>query len=227
MEPSILRNLLLGLGLLPGLLPGLLLMVSGGLALSGCSSTGNDAAGKDTRNKLLVSVRDQRMMLLRDGKPIKTYPISTSKFGLGSQVGSNRTPLGSMEIARKIGDGQPMGMVFKGRRPTGEILEANAPGRDPIVSRILWLNGKDRHNRNTFSRLIYIHGTPEEWRLGRPASYGCIRMGMRDVVDLYNRVGEGAEVTVIRESLLHARKGRGNTRERLGDPDHLGFALSE
>jgi len=166
-------------------------------------------------------------MLLRDGKPIKTYPISTSKFGLGSQVGSNRTPLGSMEIARKIGDGQPMGMVFKGRRPTGEILEANAPGRDPIVSRILWLNGKDRHNRNTFSRLIYIHGTPEEWRLGRPASYGCIRMGMRDVVDLYNRVGEGAEVTVIRESLLHARKGRGNTRERLGDPDHLGFALSE
>jgi lipoprotein-anchoring transpeptidase ErfK/SrfK len=75
-----------------------------------------------------------------------------------------------MEMARKIADGQPMGMVFKARRATSEILEANAPGRDPIVSRILWLNGKDRHNSNTFGRFIYIHGTPEGWRLGRPAS---------------------------------------------------------
>ncbi|MBK1633124.1 hypothetical protein CKO31_20690 [Thiohalocapsa halophila] len=176
---------------------------------------------------MLVSVQDQRMLLLRDGKPVKLYPVSTSKFGLGSRAGSNRTPLGTMEIARKIGDGQPMGMVFKGRRPTGEILEANAPGRDPIVSRILWLNGKDRHNSNTFSRFIYIHGTPEEWRLGRPASYGCIRMGIRDVVDLYNRVGEGAEVRVIRESLLHIRDDRDYARKRLRSATHLSFASSD
>ena len=216
MKPTILRNVFLGL-----------LVVAGGYVLTGCSSTGHDATGKDNRNKLLVSVSDQRLLLLRDGKPVKSYPVSTSKFGLGSRAGSNRTPLGNMEIARKIGDGQPIGMVFKGRRPTGEILTANAPGRDPIVSRILWLHGKDRHNSNTFSRLIYIHGTAEEWRLGRPASYGCIRMGIRDVVDLYNRVGEGAEVRVIRESLLHTREDRHYTRKRLGDAGHLEFASSD
>ncbi|MGB5834667.1 MAG: L,D-transpeptidase [Thiohalocapsa sp.] len=196
MNPFTLRNRVFGL-----------LVVAVALALNACS-TGKDTIGGDTRNKLLISVEDQRLLLLRDGKPIKHYPISTSKFGLGSQPDSNRTPLGRMEIARKIGAGQPEGMIFKGRRPTGEILRANTPGRDPIVSRILWLNGKDRHNRNTFRRLIYIHGTSEEWRLGRPASYGCIRMGMQDVIDLYNRVGEGADVKVIRGSLLHTREGR-------------------
>lgn len=157
---------------------------------------------------MYVSVADQRMLLVTDGKPVKSYPISTSKFGIGSQNGSNRTPLGRMEVARKIGDGAPAGMVFKSRRPTGEVLRPNAPGRDPIVSRILWLNGTETHNRNTFNRLVYIHGTPEENRLGTPASYGCIRMGMRDVVDLYNRVGEGAEVRVMRGSLLETSAGR-------------------
>jgi lipoprotein-anchoring transpeptidase ErfK/SrfK len=202
MNPVIVRHVFLGL-----------LLVASGLALNGCS-TAPVSTGKDTRNKLLVSVRDQRMLLVHDGKPVKRYVVSTSKFGVGSAPDSYRTPLGRMEIAKKIGDGQPLGMVFKGRRPTGEILRANAPGRDPVVSRVLWLNGKDRHNSNTFRRLIYIHGTPEEWRLGRPASYGCIRMGMRDVIDLYNRVGEGAEVTVIRESLLQTPEGRDYARKR-------------
>jgi len=196
MNPIAPRNLVFGL-----------LLVAAALALNGCS-TGRDTIGKDTRNKMLVSVGDQRLLLLRDGKPVKSYPVSTSKFGLGSQQDSNRTPLGRMEVARKIGDGQPAGMVFKGRRPTGEVIAPNAPGRDPIVGRILWLDGKDHHNRNTFRRMIYIHGTPEESRLGRPASYGCIRMGMQDVVDLYNRVGEGAEVTVIQDPLLQTREGR-------------------
>ena len=189
----------------------LLLLCIGALALGGCG-TGSDirptAVGKDTQNKLLVSVRDQRLLLLRDDKPVKSYVISTSKFGLGTQPGSYRTPLGRMEIAKKIGDGYPPGMVFKGRRPTGEVIQANAPQRDPIVSRILWLNGREPHNRNTFQRFIYIHGTAEEWRLGKPASYGCIRMGMNDVVDLYNRVGEGAEVIVMRDSLLDTPQGR-------------------
>ena len=127
-----------------------------------------------------------------------------------------------MEIAQKIGDGQPEGMVFKGRRPTGEILMPNMPGRDPVVSRILWLDGTDQHNRNTFRRMIYIHGTPEEWRLGRPASYGCIRMGMRDVVDLYNQVGEGAEVRVILGSLPQTTEARKYASQRPGDAKYLG-----
>lgn len=203
-----------------------LLLVTAALAFGGCGSSAKVTAGKDTRHKMLVSVTDQRMLLLRDGRPIKSYPISTSKFGLGSQEGSYRTPLGSMEIARKIGDGQPKGMVFKGRRPTGEILGPNAAGRDPIVSRILWLDGKDHHNRNTFHRFIYIHGTPEEWRLGRPASYGCIRMGMEDVIDLYNRVGEGAQVKVMRESLFQSPEVQQYARRHLGDTAHQGLALA-
>lgn len=184
------------------LLAGSLLVTAASLSLSSCGSS------RDDRNQMLVSVRDQRMLLVRDGKPVKSYVVSTSKFGLGSKNGSNHTPLGRMEVARKIGSGAPTGMVFKTRRPTGEVLKPNQPGRDPIVSRILWLNGKEGHNRNTFGRCIYIHGTPEEYRLGTPASYGCIRMGMRDVVDLYNRVGEGAQVHVMRGSLLDTSAGR-------------------
>lgn len=193
-----------------------LLLVPGSLLLSSCGT------GKDNRNQMLVSVRDQRMLLVRDGQPVKSYTISTSKFGLGSRSGSNCTPLGRMEVAKKIGDGAPTGMVFKSRRATGEVLKPNAPGRDPIVSRILWLNGTEGHNRNTFGRLIYIHGTPEEWRLGTPASYGCIRMGMRDVVDLYNRVGEGAEVQVLRGSLLNTAEGRAYA-QRYGTDRLLGM----
>jgi lipoprotein-anchoring transpeptidase ErfK/SrfK len=155
----------------------------------------------DSNNKMIVSVRDQKMLLVRNGEPIKAYKISTSKFGLGDQPGSNRTPLGRMKVAKKIGSGSPPGAVFKSRRPTGEVLKPNAPGRDPIVSRILWLAGTDSNNRNAFRRFIYIHGTPEMNRLGTPASYGCIRMGCRDIVDLYDRVGQGADVYVVRGSL--------------------------
>ncbi len=155
----------------------------------------------DNRNKMIVSVRDQKMLLVCDGKPVKAYKISTSKFGIGDQPGSNRTPIGKMKVARKIGCGQPAGAVFKSRRPTGEVIKPNAPGRDPIVSRILWLTGTDSNNRNTYRRYIYIHGTPEVNRLGTPASYGCIRMGTKDVVDLYDRVGTGADVYVTRGSL--------------------------
>lgn len=165
------------------------------LTLSGCGPT------VDSRNKMVVSVRDQKLLLLRDGKPIKTYAISTSKFGVGDVPNSNRTPLGRMQIAKKIGNGQPPGAVFKSRNPTGEVIQPNAPGRDPIVSRILWLTGTQSENRNAFRRFIYIHGTPEHSRLGSPASYGCIRMGSKDVVDLYNRVGTGADVYVIRGAL--------------------------
>ena len=162
----------------------------------------------DRDNPMVVSVRDQKMLLIKDGKPVKAYPVSTSKFGLGSQRGSNRTPLGTHVIAKKIGDGAPVGAVFKSRRRTGAIVPPNSPGRDPIVTRILWLSGRDSHNRNTFGRCVYIHGTPAEDKIGRPASYGCIRMTSKDVIDLYRRVGVGATVKIIRSSLDTTSAGR-------------------
>lgn len=162
--------------------------------------------GRDTRNKVIVSVSDQQMLLVRDGQPVKTYKVSTSKFGLGDKPGSNRTPLGHMRVAKKVGCHAPQGAVFKSRKPTGEVIKPNSPGRDPIVTRILWLKGLEDRNHNAFKRTIYIHGTPEEKRLGQPASYGCIRMSSRDVADLYNRVGYGADVFIIRGSIQNGHR---------------------
>ncbi len=159
------------------------------------------ASLKPKGDELVVSVSDQRLVLLNDGVPVKSYPVSTSKFGLGSRSRSYKTPLGEMYVHQKIGDGATSGTVFKSRRPTGEVLRPNAPGRDPIVSRILWLEGKERSNHNTRERMIYIHGTPEERTIGRPASYGCIRMKSRDVIDLYDRIPVGADVSVKRRHL--------------------------
>lgn len=151
----------------------------------------------DTRHQLIVSAADQRMVLLRDNQPLRVYPVSTSKFGLGDTPGSYGTPLGKMRIREKIGHGMPPGAVFKSRVPTGEILRVDAPGRDPIVTRILWLEGLEPDNRNTFSRYIYIHGTPEERNIGLPVSYGCIRMRSQDVIELFDTVGKQALVHVI------------------------------
>ena len=184
---------------MPRLLPPAVLGLLGCLIFSSCGSS--SFLGRDTRNKMIVSVHDQKMLLVRDGKPVKTYKVSTSKFGVGDTPNSNRTPLGHMRVAKKIGHNAPLGSVFKNRRSTGEILKPNAPGRDPVVTRILWLKGQEDRNRNAFRRTIYIHGTPEERRLGAPSSYGCIRMSSRDVADLYDRIGYGADVFVIRGSI--------------------------
>ena len=136
------------------------------------------------------------MALLEDGAPLATYPVSTSKFGLGDFPGSSGTPLGALEVAQKIGGGAPSGAVFKDRRRTGEIVLPDAPGRDPIVSRILWLRGREPQNALAYSRYIYIHGTPEERNIGLPVSYGCIRMRSRDVIELFDIVGNGAQVMI-------------------------------
>jgi lipoprotein-anchoring transpeptidase ErfK/SrfK len=163
---------------------------------------------RDLKNKMVISVRDQKILVVNNEEPIKAYPISTSRFGLGSQSGSYRTPLGNHVIAKKIGKGAPKGAVFKSRRQTGVILKPNAKGRDPIVTRILWLSGKESHNLNTYRRFIYIHGTPVEKQIGRPVSYGCIRMKSKDIIDLYHRVSEGTEVKIIRGSLSTTPAGR-------------------
>jgi lipoprotein-anchoring transpeptidase ErfK/SrfK len=155
----------------------------------------------DTRHRIVVSIPEQKLALLDNGALIATYPISTSKFAIGDAPGSRATPLGELEIAKKIGDTAPSGMVFKDRRATGEILAPDAPGRDPIVTRILWLRGLEAQNGNAYSRYIYIHGTPEERNIGTRASFGCIRMRSRDVIQLYNIVGPQARVTILNAPL--------------------------
>ena len=141
------------------------------------------------------------MALLEDGAPLATYPVSTSKFGLGDLPGTSWTPLGKLEIAKKIGDGAPSGMAFKDRRPTGEIVPPDSPGRDIIVTRILWLKGDEAQNSRAYSRYIYIHGTPEERNIGLPVSYGCVRMRSADVIELFNTVGRGAKVEIANQPL--------------------------
>lgn len=169
-----------------------LVAVTAALFGSSCKS-----ARKDNHHEMVVSVRNQSMAVLRDGKLVAYYPVSTSKYGLGDKKGSYRTPTGEMQVVQKIGDDAPSGAVFKSRQRTGEVLKPNAPGRDPIVSRILWVKGLEKENQNAYSRFIYIHGTPEERNIGKACSYGCIRMTSQDVIDLYERVGVGAKLNVV------------------------------
>lgn len=146
---------------------------------------------------VIVSVADQKLVLWRAGAEIARFPISTSRFGLGDRYGSYATPLGTLQVAAKIGQGVREGTVFKERRPTQEILEPNAPGRDPIVTRIVWLRGLEPQNANSYSRYIYIHGTPEEKLLGSPVSWGCVRMASKDVVKLFESIDVGTRVEIL------------------------------
>src|SRR5207249_894530 len=164
----------------------------------------SSCAAPDAQHHIVISTREEKLALLNRGNLIAVYPVSTSKFGLGDWPGSSCTPLGKLEIAKKIGDQAPSGAVFKDRRRTGEIVAPDSPGRDPIVTRILWLRGREAQNGNAFDRNIYIHGTPEEWNIGLPASYGCIRMRSSDIIILYEIVGRGAEVTIVDEPLASA-----------------------
>ncbi len=150
----------------------------------------------DIYHTVVISVPDQKMVVFENGIETARYPVSTSRYGVGDSSGSYATPLGALEVAEKIGQNMPVGAVFKARRATGEILPPNAAGRDPIVTRILWLRGLESGNRNAYDRAIYIHGTPVERLIGRPASYGCVRMRSRDIVQLFNIVGVGARINI-------------------------------
>ena len=152
-----------------------------------------------------VSLEDQRLDLLEDGGLLKTYLVSTSKRGAGEATDSFQTPRGRHVIRAKIGQGEPPGTVFKGRRQTGEIysekLAAQSPERDWVLSRILWLSGTELgRNRlgtvDSMRRYIYIHGTPEAEKLGTPASLGCIRMSNADVIELFDLVEPGTVVDI-------------------------------
>jgi lipoprotein-anchoring transpeptidase ErfK/SrfK len=164
-------------------------------------------AAPDTQHRIVISTREQKLAVLDRGSLMAIYPVSTSKFGLGDWPGSSCTPLGKLEIAEKIGDYAPPGAVFKDRRRTGEIVPTDSPGRDPIVTRILWLRGRELQNANAFARDIYIHGTPEERNIGLPVSYGCIRMRSRDIINLYEIVGRGAEVMIVNSPLANVIPG--------------------
>jgi lipoprotein-anchoring transpeptidase ErfK/SrfK len=177
------------------------------LAVTLIAASITSCVAPDMRHQIVISARDQKLALLDRGNVMAIYPVSTSKFGLGDWQRSSYTPLGKLQIAKKIGDNAPPGAVFKDRRRTGEIVLPDSPGRDPIVTRILWLRGLEPQNANAFSRYIYIHGTPEERFTGMPASYGCIRMRSNDIISLYENVGVGAEVTIVDKPLADAVPG--------------------
>jgi lipoprotein-anchoring transpeptidase ErfK/SrfK len=154
---------------------------------------------------LLVSLAGQTLTFVRDGKTEKTYVVSTSKHGAGELHGSFKTPRGRHIVRAKIGGGAPLNAVFRGRRPTGEVysaeLERAQPGRDWILTRILWLSGTEiGRNRlgsvDTMRRYVYIHGTPDTEPLGVPGSIGCIRMANADVVELFDAVPVGTVVDI-------------------------------
>jgi lipoprotein-anchoring transpeptidase ErfK/SrfK len=162
----------------------------------------------DAFHSLIVSIRDQKLMLLENGGRVAIYPVSTSKYGVGDSRGRMTTPLGHLIVAKKIGDKAPVGAVFHHRLWTGEILQANTPGRDPVTTRIIWLSGLEPQNAHAFNRCIYIHGTPEEKTIGHPASYGCVRMKASDVALLYDQIPIGALVQIIPDGLPKVPKAR-------------------
>jgi L,D-transpeptidase YbiS len=163
-----------------------------------------DRSGKDTVS-LQVSLAAQTLTLARGGAAVKTYRVSTSKHGAGEVHGSFKTPRGRHIVRAKIGAGAPLNAVFRGRRATGEVyspeLARAQPGRDWILTRILWLSGteigRNRLGRvDTMRRYIYIHGAPDSEPLGVPGSIGCIRMANRDVVELFDLVEAGTVVEI-------------------------------
>jgi hypothetical protein len=151
---------------------------------------------------LVVSVGQQRLGLFRDGALAADWPVSTSRFGVGSQMNSYKTPLGLHRIAEKIGAGMPLDTVFKGRKPvTHHSSLVVPPTGDLIMSRILWLDGCERGlNRggdmDSHARYIYIHGTAHEDRIGTPDSHGCVRMRNADIAVLFGLIEVGTPVFI-------------------------------
>ncbi len=162
--------------------------------------------GQQGSHFIRVSVAEQKLHLYGEGELIKSYPVSTSRYGTGSESGSYKTPAGLHRVARKIGDGALVGSVFRGRVRTGEVTEIYYDGRssdgDYILTRILRLEGLEPginkgEEVDSYSRFIYIHGTKEEGLIGRPVSRGCVRMRNEDVIELFNIVEEGTLVEII------------------------------
>lgn len=199
------------------LLAGILVMMAcfAGGAAAGELPAAVQAAADEIRDRqnhagrpfVVVSIDQQRLYLFRSAGEPQAFPVSTSRFGVGSEAGSNKTPTGLHRVAHKFGDGAPRGMVFKARRATGEVVplitEPKDVPEDLVTTRILWLEGlQSGLNRgqgvDSFRRYIYIHGTQEEGLVGQPASHGCVRMLNDDVIRVFERLPEGALVSIIR-----------------------------
>jgi lipoprotein-anchoring transpeptidase ErfK/SrfK len=159
-----------------------------------------------SERRILIDLGRQRLELREGERVLGSWPVSTAAAGAGERDGSECTPRGRHAVHARIGDGQPEGAVFVGRRPTGEVCTPEAvraePGRDWILTRILWLEGLEPgRNRgagvDTRERHVYVHGTPDEASLGTPASHGCIRMRNADVVALFDQVEVGTPVEIF------------------------------
>jgi lipoprotein-anchoring transpeptidase ErfK/SrfK len=148
-----------------------------------------------SRTSIHISVRDQQLTVKEDETAIRTYPVSTSRFGIGTEQGSLKTPTGRFRVAEKIGGDTPPGTIFQSRVPL-KPDDPRPPTEDLVMSRILWLDGLDEHNANTRERFIYIHGTKHEGKIGSPASCGCIRMRNADVVELFDLVDHDTPVII-------------------------------
>lgn len=149
-----------------------------------------------THPRLEVCIGTQRLRLLDDALFVKEWACSTSKFGIGFTPGSHKTPLGQFVVKEKHGEGADSGTIFKSRKPVGHWAPGMETQSDLVLTRILWLDGTEPRNANTFGRYIYIHGTNNEISLGRPASHGCVRMRNQEVIELFDLVPVGTPVSI-------------------------------
>lgn len=147
--------------------------------------------------KLIVRTDLQIAELWEDSHKVASFPVSTAKNGTGCVEGSFCTPTGKFRVAEKIGDGLPEGAVLKSRQPTGEIWMGQPRAEDMILTRVLWLDGAEEHNKNTKARYIYLHGTNQEDQIGAPASHGCVRFRNKDIITVFDFLAEGAEVEIL------------------------------
>lgn len=154
----------------------------------------------------IVQIGHQQISLFKEAQHIASYPVSTSRYGIGNKDGSEQTPLGLHYVRKKIGDDAPIGAVFRGRANTGVIAETEhrpvSTGDDFVTSRILWLSGLEPGKNSgddvdSFNRYIYIHGTHEEGLIGQPASHGCVRMRNQDVLELYEQMPLDSLVMIV------------------------------
>ena len=196
----------------------LILLAAASLALAGYASATETAVPPC---EVVISVPDQKLAIVKDGEWIARYPVSTSRFGTGDNFGSYRTPLGELKVCDKIGENLSPGAVIRHRSPTGEVLPVNAPGRDPIVTRVIWLDGLEAQNRNARTRGIYIHGTPEERTIGTPVSWGCIRMRSKDVIKFFDEIPVGTVVSIIPDKLPHMHRYEPPKEEPAPEPAAL------
>jgi lipoprotein-anchoring transpeptidase ErfK/SrfK len=155
---------------------------------------------------LFVCIKEQKLYHIKDDKIVKEYVISSSAYGIGSEAGSNKTPLGLHKVKQKYGEKTPINGRLVGRVFYGEIAtiytDNSTSKTDDITSRIFWIEGLEKGKNkgkgiDSYKRYIYIHGTSEEGRLGSPASHGCIRMKNKEVIDLYSLIEVGTLVLIL------------------------------